>query len=195
MNPNLVFKFKIPRFFDKFGTDWDDFVEVIGEHFDHFIGKAWALYDLRDFGRAVQRAIDRWIDTMDIPIRSVDDDDARRGRVADYVARFKDKALPKIYIDTAEEISGQTGEFRDASANGWTWGDVWVGDPPANDNTETIWSDIPAGLEKFVVNFDAKTTDPGELDAIQAEFLREFLVPTHHRINIVDASDNILRKV
>jgi len=194
---NKIYNFFLPRFQEKFGKDWQGFTDILQDNYDHYLGKVLSLYHLLDLNRSPDNAVQRLSTSMDVPLADGDPPDTVRKKQRAYFAKYADKGLPAIYIAEANEVTGgPDGEFRAGANIGWIWGTShWAESPSSGDVEEIQWAQTQATAHQFVVFFDAKTVDSGELDDIQARFRRPDLRPAWHKIFIVDSSDTILREI
>ncbi len=194
---NKIYNFFLPAYQKKFGKDWQGFTDILQENYDHYLGKALTLYHLLDLNRSPDNAVQRLSTSMDVPLADGDDPDTIRKKQRNYFAKYADKSLPEIYIAEANEVTGgPDGEFRPGTNIGWIWGTSHWAESPSSGSVEEIqWATVAATVHHFVVFFDAKTVDAGELDEIQTRFRRPDLRPGWNKIFIVDASDNILREI
>ena len=181
---NLFYNYNIPTFQNKYGDDWDGFQTVMDDNWDYAFQKAWEFYHLIDINRMLNRVVEYQLDLRSIDFSSSDTVLTKRINLRNFVNKYINKGLASIYIDIAFGVTGLDGDlYLDYSLNGWEW-----------DTSEWNFS-WQADESLFIVLFDVKTTDSGELDEIQLLLQDESVKPAYYKIILIDSSFNILRAI
>jgi len=180
---NNWFNFKLPEFYEKYGSDWDDFSDIIEDNTDYAFLKTWQLYHIIDITRMPLRVTEWWLDLLRIGYDEDDTLTTKKAKLRFFANKYANKGLAEIYIDVAREVSGVDGSFRLPSGDAWTWGSArpahWSG---SIDSRHMVW-------------FEPGTSDSDELDAIQALFQSKEMRPAFYKMYLVDSGDTILREI
>jgi hypothetical protein len=181
---NQFYNFRIPDFQDKYGDDWDGFQAVIDDNWDYVFKKAWELYHLVDLNRMPVRVVEYQMNLRSIDFSYSDTAVTKKVNLRNFVNKYVNKGLASVYLDIAEGVTGSVGDlYLDWDRSGFDW-DV--------DHWDFTWQDEGS---KFIILFDVKTTDSGELDEIQALLQDESVKPAYYKIVLVDSDFNILRSI
>lgn len=191
---NNFFNFKLPEFYEKYGSDWSDFITTMDDNTDHVFDKVWQLYWLNDINLWTEKVTEHYLDTYKIDYDSSDTFQSKKSKFKTGVTKFKDKALASIYIEAAQDITGIAGDlYSGYSSSSWVWSESFIGDSSTAIQTDEIM--FGGGTAQFRIYFDVKTTDSGELDLIQDMLEDEVLRPAFYDMYLIDSSFNILRTI
>lgn len=190
---NNYFNFEIPLFSEKYGTDWDDFKDIIEDANDNLFAKTFQLYWLLDPDYYTNRVAEIILDVLDIDFSSSDTLAVKKSKIRGFLSDLSKKGMEDFYLDPAEDIVGIRGEIyitdgRQVSRRGMMRRAV-VGS--GFDGAKWHVTEQSG----FNIYIDVKTLNGTELDQIEEYYRRDEYLPGFYQIYLIDSSFNILRTI
>ncbi len=181
---NNFLNFRLPDFQNKYGSDWNDFIDLMEEIYDEIYVDTVDLYSLSNIDKMRDEIVIILLSLFKIETTLLDTKGTRKNKLREFVNVYRKKGLAEIYLDVGESVTGLIGNLYTAKEKGG-----WV-----------IGEDIiPLRLESeqdlFIILYDAKTVDAGEIDIIVSMLRDKYLYPAFYKMYIVDSSLNVLAEV
>lgn len=184
---NNYFNFKLPNFISEYGSDWQDFVDIMEEYCDELYLKTEQLYKIIDINKMIDRNIINNLILYRIYYDSSYTPAMRRTAFRSVVTESTNKGLRLVYHNICLSITGLAPDFYLGLDLVHRW------------NTTRRWnfSRWPAtGTDKyFQIYIDVKTIDNTELDNIANMIRQDQYSPIFYRVYLVDSSFTVLRSI
>ncbi len=193
--PNNFVNFELPRFQDKYGTDWDDYVSIRQEFLDHIALKIWQIYHLNNVGTMGEKAMEFLLQSLRIEFDSTDTFLTKKIKLRTFVSRYQRKSLEDVYLDIQEEIVGTRGTIYSGHSVG-----VWRHEYSRRFGAETPVQQAEhirhsSSGSQFETYIDVQTSDATKLDQITALYRIPSIRPAFYQIYLVNGNFTVLRTV
>lgn len=176
---NYYYNFELPEFMKKYGTDWEDFLDIMEDTIDHLFEKAYTLYNLNEINRMSDRIVRIWIDVLNVIYTDADSAVTKRKRLRSFAQKYVNKGLSVLYEAEIEDVTGITPTFTSGlNVGSMRWGTrVW--------GTQ-LWAGVPP---YYVIIIDIGTSQPDLVTEVEDRLNEKTLKPAFYQLIIINESN------